>query len=41
MIASYEELKSSPGGLPLPLFTESPRRGVLGNWASGFGVLGN
>ena len=31
MIASYEELKSSPGGLSLPLFTLLPRRGVLRN----------
>jgi hypothetical protein len=26
---------------PLPLFTELPRRGLLGKWASGIGVLGN
>ena len=31
MIASYEKLESSPGGLPLPLFTELPRREILGN----------
>ena len=31
MIVSYEELKSSPGGLSLPLFTVLPRRRILGN----------